>query len=590
MSADDSPRRLKEKVQQLQALLDFGRAVTGLASPDDIVRRLALTVAGQWALRTWGVAVRREGQEPLVRHRGLSPFFDPGGLPLAGRGSVFAEAGTRPRRLAAEPVPEGTAPGTLARIAAAGVKAVVPLVDGETPCGVIALGARPGDAPWGDEELEYASGLATQALVALEASWQREEARQWRLLGQAREEWRRLDLHSSLVFAAVARLGPRDLPEEASLVGTLAGLLEEAGLELGRPELQAALRRLVSEGAIERVAGDRLELRKLDWLLLPEVRGPLAELVRQSLRRVGGWELLQKIGEGGMAEVYRARSLVDGSEAALKLISEERSDDAAMRGRFEREGEIVSRLSHPNVVRLLDRGEHEGRLYLVMELLPGETVHRACRRRPFSVDESLRALRQIGSALKVLHGSGVLHRDVKAGNIMRRPEGDFVLLDFGLARGLDARSVTRSGEIVGTAAYLAPEVLSGGAASPASDVWALGIVFLEMLTGRWPWKTDGGMPLAVAILRTRPQIRAELAQVADGAVKRVVDGMLAEDPFERIADGAALVAALSRLPESVAGALPPLPRDEAEEDGTEDGPTKTVEVVIRRPGPGRSDR
>ena len=418
--------------------------------------------------------------------------------------------------------------------------------------------------------------------MSLEAAWQREDAHEWRRLGEAREEWRRLDTVTGLVFSAVARLGTRESRTGGALLDAVAGLLADAGLSVDRRQLEVAVERLVVLGALERVAGGGLELRRSDWLLLPEVRAPLAELVRAVRRKVGGYELLERIGSGGMAEVFRARSLADQSEAAVKLISESLSDDADMRERFEREGEIVSRLSHPHIVRLLARGEHEGRLFLAMELLPGEPLSHAVRTAPFPLGEALRALRQLASALAVLHAAGVLHRDVKSSNVMRLPGGDVVLLDFGLARDFDSRSVTRSGEIVGTVAYLAPEVIAGSPATAASDLWALGILFVEMLLGHWPWQAAAGVPLAVEVLRARPRIPEEVAEAGGGTVRRLTDVLLAEDPARRPADGAALVRLLDDVP-SVEGS-PSFPPTRG--PFPEDEETTVVEPIPKSPGIG----
>lgn len=544
MTEADPHRLLLKKVQELEALLDFGRAVSGLIAAEEIVRRLALTLAGQWALRSWGIAVCREGREPLVKQRGFPCLGD--GLALVGPGGLLGLLGTEAVRRGGR----GEGGGLPESLAAAGASAVVPLASGGTVFGLVVLGERPGGAPWEDDELAHVSGLATQAVVALEAAWQRDEALAWRRLGEAREEWRRLDPDAALVFAACARRGPRPRETRDALAEAIRATLAEARVGLDPSRTRAALEALFEQGALRAPTDGPVELGKPDWLLLPEVRGPLAELARRPARRVGSFELFERIGTGGMAEVYRARSLADGTDVAVKLIAQDRCDDPAMRERFEREGEIAARISHPNVVRLLARGEHEGQLFIAMELLPGEPVSRLARREPFSVGESLRALRDVGSALAALHSAGIVHRDVKPSNIVRLPGDGFVLLDLGLARDLDSRSLTGPEDVVGTVAYLAPEVLQGADATAASDVWALGIVFLEMLTGRRPWGGREGFSLAAAIVGSRPEIPQGLATVGGSALLRLVERMLVPYPAGRVADGSELLRELSAIAEA----------------------------------------
>lgn len=575
MDADQVARRLSRKVQELSALLDFTRALSGLLAAEEVVRRLVLTLAGQWALRTYGLAVFREGRPPVVRQRGL-PLLEPAVTPFATPGHPALAGWTAPFTLSGAADGSSRAPDSalLAVLREGGVLAVIPLLSGETVSGFAALGPRPSDLGYDEDDLAHAFGLVSQAVVALEGAFQHEEAAQWRRTSQARDEFRRLDATTGIVFAAVSRVGAAGLPSEEELISLLLALLPDAGITVERARLKAALDGLVERGAFSRETGGSLRLLKEDWLLLPEVRRPLAEMVREARRRVGAYELVARLGAGGMGEVWRARNVHDGSEAAVKLLLESDGEEPALRERFEREGEIVSDISHPNVVRLLARGEHEGRLYLAMELVDGETVQGALRSGPFAPEESIRALREVGAALSALHRRDVVHRDVKASNVMRTRAGRYVLLDLGLARGLTGTTLTRPGEMVGTIAYMAPELLRGQGATAAADVWSLGVLFVEMLTGRRPWVAGDSVGLTVEVLTTGPRVPDDLP--GGEPSRRLAAGMLAPERRRRLADGDAVLHALDQLvrerpsPSGVGWRAP-----EAEIPGPPDSPRTT---------------
>lgn len=552
MEAAELNARLERKVQQLQALVDLGRALAGVAEPRDVLRRLALTLAGQWALQRWGVLAVREGQEPLVTHRGMAE--------LAARAKELGPAVLKTLSQRRLPLRIEDAPDEpfLAALASLGAKAVVPLVSGETVLGFAALGEKLGKAPWTEDDLQHADGLAGQAVVALEGTWQSQEAAHWRRTSEAKDEWRQLDPVMRLVFLAVARLGLAGRPEAAS-AAAVSELLSEAGATVPEAQVRGAIDRLVASGALSQDDGG-LRPEREGWLLLPEARLPLAEIARGTRRRVGGYELFERIGSGGMGDVYRAENVHDHSSAAVKLLPDETGEDEDLKQRFEREGAIVAQIAHPSIVRLLARGEHEGRLYLAMELLDGEPLSARLRRGPMPAEESLAGAREIASALAALHAKNVIHRDVKTSNIMRTSSGRWVLLDFGLARNMLETTRTRTGTLIGTIPYMSPERVKGRSGGKSADVWALGIVLFQLLAGRFPWRSRDAESLIVEITGTRPDVARFIAPVAGQEVVSVVEAMLAPDPLARIPDGAALSKALEgvRVAEGCTG-IPVLP-------------------------------
>jgi pimeloyl-ACP methyl ester carboxylesterase len=244
-----------------------------------------------------------------------------------------------------------------------------------------------------------------------------------------------------------------------------------------------------------------------------------------------------------MGEVYRARDTRLGREVAVKVLSPHLSENPEMRVRFEREARIASALAHPHICVLHDVGHHDGTDFLVMELLEGETLAQRLARGPLSIPEVFRIGIQVADALARAHRAGVVHRDLKPGNVMLT-SGGAKLMDFGLARGslpgntsgpaptLEA-PLTAHGTFVGTFQYMAPEQLEGLEADARSDVWALGCVLYEMATGKRAY--DGASPASVisAILKDEPRALAELVPLAPLLLDGLVRACLAKDPERR---------------------------------------------------------
>jgi serine/threonine-protein kinase len=218
-------------------------------------------------------------------------------------------------------------------------------------------------------------------------------------------------------------------------------------------------------------------------------------------QRIGSYEIIEKIGSGGMGIVYKVNSLIEKSKTfAMKVMREEYLLDEVHKKRFENETRLVDRLEHPNIVKVVERGEDKKKLYLVMELLEGvRLAERLENEEPLSVLDCIHILLQVTDVLVKLHNKRIIHRDLKPENIMLiQKNGDplFVkLLDFGLARMQTVTHLTEKGQILGTLPYVPPELLSNGEISTACDVYALGMIAYEILTNRKPF--IGNTPIGI---------------------------------------------------------------------------------------------
>lgn len=240
------------------------------------------------------------------------------------------------------------------------------------------------------------------------------------------------------------------------------------------------------------------------------------------------YEIENAIGHGGMADVYRGRDRVLNRLVALKVLREATADPAA-RDRFIAEARTLAGLSHPGLVTVLDAGIDGERPFLVMELVEGRTLADACRPHGLDVGAVARIGAQVADALSYVHGHGVIHRDVKPGNVLLGADGRVLLADFGIARLMEgAAALTATGAMVGTAAYLAPEQLRGGRLGPALDVYALGLVLIEALTGR-PAYPGTGVEAAAARLVRPPAIPDGLPP----GLSSLLGAMVSLEPAER---------------------------------------------------------
>ncbi|MCO7221328.1 serine/threonine-protein kinase, partial [Klenkia sp. PcliD-1-E] len=263
------------------------------------------------------------------------------------------------------------------------------------------------------------------------------------------------------------------------------------------------------------------------------------------------YELRSVIATGGMGRVWRAHDQRLSRPVAVKLLRGEYAGDPEFIARFRAEARHTALLRDEHVAAVYDYGETgvdgEQLAWLVMELVEGEPLS-ALRKREGALDADrvVDLLRQAASGLAAAHAAGVVHRDVKPGNLLVRPDGSLAITDFGIAWSAASVSLTGTGEVIGTAHYLSPEQAQGRQATAASDVYALGMVAYELLTGRRAWPGDSPVAVVLQQIHDDPE---PLPGTVPAGVRQLVDAMLVKDPADRLADGAAVLAEVERLVE-----------------------------------------
>ncbi len=250
----------------------------------------------------------------------------------------------------------------------------------------------------------------------------------------------------------------------------------------------------------------------------------------------GRYRLTSRIATGGMGEVWRAQDGVLGREVAVKILKEEYTGDAGFLDRFRAEARHTAALSHPNIAGVYDYGEADHSAYLVMELVPGEPMSDLLAERgSLPPRETAGLLAQAADGIAAAHAAGLVHRDVKPGNLLVMPDGRVKVTDFGIARAGGQVPLTATGQVMGTAQYLAPEQATGHAATPSSDVYALGVVAFESLAGVRPFTGESQVAVAMAHVNQDPP---PLPDDVTGAMRDLVVAAMAKDPSGRPPDAA----------------------------------------------------
>jgi len=282
---------------------------------------------------------------------------------------------------------------------------------------------------------------------------------------------------------------------------------------------------------------------------------------------LGHYRILEKLGEGGMGVVYKAEDTNLGREVALKFLTAEISGDAQAIERFLREARSASALSHPNICTIFEVGEHAGQPYIAMELLEGESLQQMIRTRGLSTAEVLRIAAQVADALDAAHAKGIVHRDIKPGNIHVDARGQTKVLDFGLAKrvaaGPDAEltaSAPETRSVSGTPCYMAPEQLRGQAVDTRTDIHALGVVLYEMATGQRPFRDELAANLIDSILNQTPAPPRALNPRIPAELERIILKCLEKDPENRYQSAREIGVDLRRLtaPATLSMAMQPV--------------------------------
>ncbi len=261
---------------------------------------------------------------------------------------------------------------------------------------------------------------------------------------------------------------------------------------------------------------------------------------------VGSYHLIDFLGAGGMGEVYRAVRPSDGQVVAVKVLAASNSHYVA---RFQKEAQLHAQFHHPHIVQLYDVLEIDGQPALVMEYVDGLTLEEHLRQYgPFAVGTALSIVRAVADAADAIHQRGIVHRDIKTGNIKITGDSRVKLLDFGIAKRPDAPGLTRTGAVVGTPNCLAPEQVRGQEISPATDIWALGVLLYEMITGHVPFEADDPISLYEKIVRANFLPPSVVNPSVPAPVDAIVGRCLRRLPAQRYASASALRDALARAP------------------------------------------
>src|ERR671911_513739 len=301
------------------------------------------------------------------------------------------------------------------------------------------------------------------------------------------------------------------------------------------------------------------------------------------------YDVVRPLGSGGMGEVYLARDRVLGRDVALKVLRKQYAGDDEFAERFKREAMSVASLSHPNIVQVYDRGEtEEGSSYIAMEYVPGGTLkERISREGPLEAASAAGLGAQVAQALGAAHDTGMVHRDIKPQNVLLAARGGAKVADFGIARAGSSATISRTGSVMGTAGYMSPEQALGEPATPKSDLYSLGVVLFEALTGELPYVADN--PIAVSMKHVNEPVRSprDVDPTLPDGMNALVTRLMAKDPEDRYASADELADDLWRISRGrEPTAIPPgaAPTRTQRAPGVPPGPTARPAPVRRRRG------
>jgi serine/threonine protein kinase len=260
---------------------------------------------------------------------------------------------------------------------------------------------------------------------------------------------------------------------------------------------------------------------------------------------ISHYRILEKLGEGGMGVVYKAHDTKLNRTTALKFLPDRVNKDEAAKARFLQEAQAAAALNHPNICTIYGIEDNEGHLFISMEYIEGGTLR---EKLPFAkTDDALTIAMQIGEALQDAHAKGIVHRDIKADNVMLNAKGQAKVMDFGLAKLKGSLKLTRTSSTVGTLGYMAPEQIQGGEVDHRSDIFSFGVLLFEILTGKLPFRGDHEAAMVYSIVNEEPESIQKYLPAASPELARIIEKALEKDPAERYQTAADLVVDLRRV-------------------------------------------
>ena len=322
--------------------------------------------------------------------------------------------------------------------------------------------------------------------------------------------------------------------------------------------------------------GDRLlenEVRSLLDHHVPDSQAATEHVPHEEPRdmtgvTVGRYRIVARLGRGGMGVVWRAEDDMLHRAVAIKFLPPAQARSETSRRRFLREARAASSLSHPGIATVYDVGEHDGDPYIAMQLVEGRTIRDCLKQAPYSPAEAVRIVLQAARVLEYSHAQGVIHRDISASNLMVTNQGTVIVLDFGVAlHAVDTTRLSRSGELVGTLGYMAPEIIDGEDATAQSDVFGLGVVLYQMLTGFMPFQTKRPVRIVTPPRQLVPEAAGRIVAGIPRELDHAIAKALARDRAERYSGAQQFADDLERIVnadylsrEPVRASRPPRPR------------------------------
>ncbi len=264
-------------------------------------------------------------------------------------------------------------------------------------------------------------------------------------------------------------------------------------------------------------------------------------------KTISHYKIIEKLGEGGMGIVYKAEDSKLKREVAIKFLPHHISASQEERNRFEVEAQAAAALNHPNIATIHAIEEEGGEVFIVMEYIDGPELREKIKNGPLSVDESFRIIEQIGSGLQAAHQKGIVHRDIKSGNIMLTKTGQTKIMDFGLAKVKWSVLVTREGTTVGTAAYMSPEQSRGDKVDHRADLWSMGVIFYEMLAGKLPFKGDFEQAMMYSIMNEEVEPITGIISDLPPGIDDLIGKILSKEPADRYQDASDFLSDLRGL-------------------------------------------